>query len=176
MDLKDKNVVIIGAGDIAYRKVEVLLPFHPKITVIAKKVNEKIKELFFSKKIDLKIKQFDENDIQQDHFLVVVAVDDLELQKRISQICSKKNILVNSVDSKEYCSFIFGSIIHDGDLVIGINTSSKAPAVSKALKAYLMQRLPKNIENLIEKVSKLRKIDTKNMQIEIKKFFNDAKN
>jgi precorrin-2 dehydrogenase/sirohydrochlorin ferrochelatase len=176
VDLKDKDVVIVGAGDIAYRKIEVLLPFCPKITVIAKEANEQIKELFLSKKIDLIIKEFDENDILQNPFLVVVAVDDLGLQKKISQICFKKNILVNSVDSKEYCNFIFGSIIQNGDLVIGINTSSKAPAVSKALKAYLMQRLPKNIESLIEKVANLRKIDTKNMQIEIKKFFNNVKN
>ncbi|MGE4547331.1 MAG: bifunctional precorrin-2 dehydrogenase/sirohydrochlorin ferrochelatase [Desulfurella sp.] len=176
VDLRDKNVVIVGAGDIAYRKIKVLLPFCPKITVIAKEANEQIKELFLLKKIDLIIKEFDKNDIQQNPFLVVVAVDDLDLQKKISKMCFENNILVNSVDSKECCNFIFGSIIQNGDLVIGINTSSKAPAVSKALKAYLMQLLPKNIESLIERVAILRKTDTKNMQTEIKKFFNNVKN
>ncbi len=176
VELENKEIVVVGAGDVALRKILTLLPFNPKITVVAKEVNGEIKRLYDLNKIDLRIKYFEESDIKKDTFFVIVAVDDLDLQMHIANICNEKNILVNSVDKPQYCSFIFGSIIRKKDLVIGISTSSKAPAVSKVLKEYLLQYLPDNIESLIEKVSELRKVNFKTMQATIKDFFNNVRN
>ncbi len=176
VELENKEIVVIGAGEIALRKILSLLPFNPKITVVAKEINEEIKRLYDLNKIDLKIKYFEESDIKNDAFLVIVAIDDVDLQMHIANICKQKNILVNSVDKPQYCSFIFGSIIRKKDLVIGISTSSKAPAVSKVLKEYLLQCLPDNIEILIEKVNELRKVNFETMQATIKDFFNNVRN
>lgn len=170
VNLEDKEILVIGAGEVAFRKIKALLPFKAKITVIAKKANKNIQELFEAKKIDLKIKQFEESDIGSP-FLVIGAVDEINVQKSIFHICSQKKIPVNNVDKAEFCSFIFGSIIKEGDLVIGINTSTKAPSVSKALKNHIKKYLPKNIDKLIKLVSGLRKTDTIKMKLAIKEFF-----
>ncbi|MGB9763616.1 MAG: precorrin-2 dehydrogenase/sirohydrochlorin ferrochelatase family protein [Minisyncoccia bacterium] len=176
VDLKDKEIIVIGAGEVAYRKIETLLPFGPKITVIAKNAIKEIENLFELNKLNLKIKAFDETDIKDNVFLIIVAINDLVLQEKIAMICKNRKILVNTVDSPKYCSFIFGSIIHKKDLVIGINTSSKAPAVSKALKKHILSCLPDNIEKLIETVSSLRKVDAKTMDSTIKGFFKNERN
>lgn len=170
VNLEGKEILVVGAGDVAFRKIKALLPFNPKITVIAQKASKNVQEFFESKKIDLKIKQFEESDIESP-FFVIGVVDDIDLQKNIFQICSKKKIFVNNVDSPEFCSFIFGSIINEGDLVIGINTSAKAPAVSKALKNYVRKHLPKNLKELIKNIDKLRKTDINKMKLTIKEFF-----
>ena len=36
IDLKNKNILVIGAGKIAFRKVETLLKYSAKITIITK--------------------------------------------------------------------------------------------------------------------------------------------
>lgn len=170
VNLNNKDVLVVGGGEIACRKVEALLPFGPKVTVITKVANKCIQGLSEQQKIDLKIKSFNKDDAAG-FFLVIIAIDDINLQKEIYDFYYDKGILINSVDSIDYCSFIFGSIILEGDLVIGINTSSKAPAVSKALKALIKQNLPENLQYLINAVSKTRKTDLAKMHSIIERFF-----
>ena len=40
IDLKNKNILVIGAGKIAFRKVETLLKYNTNITVITKDIKE----------------------------------------------------------------------------------------------------------------------------------------
>ncbi|MEO2153254.1 MAG: NAD(P)-dependent oxidoreductase [Aquificota bacterium] len=86
-----------------------------------------------------------------------MATDDINLQRKIFKLCSKKRIPVNSVDSPDYCSFIFGSLIVRGDLVIGITTSSKAPALSKEIRKLIEKHLPPNVEEILNHLYEVRK-------------------
>ena len=45
INLKEKPVTVIGGGDIALRKVKLLLKADPKITLIARKICKDLKEL-----------------------------------------------------------------------------------------------------------------------------------
>ena len=102
IDLNNKNVLVIGAGKIALRKIATLLNYNCNITVITKEVlEEKFLELEKDNKIKiLKNQEFKEKFLQ-DIFLVVVATDNEVLNKNISQLCMSKNILVNNVTSKD---------------------------------------------------------------------------
>jgi len=46
------------------------------------------------------------------------------------------------VDSPDYCNFIFPSLIRRGNLVIGVSTSGKVPALSRALREKLEKCIP----------------------------------
>ena len=51
IDLNNKNVLVIGAGNIAYRKIETLLKYNCNIKVITKDISEKnILSLYEKKK------------------------------------------------------------------------------------------------------------------------------
>jgi precorrin-2 dehydrogenase/sirohydrochlorin ferrochelatase len=157
VDLENKNVLVVGAGEVALRKIEKLMPFNPEITVVAKEVKrQEIFDLYKEKKIKLFERDFKKEDIQNKD-IVIVAVDDLDLQKEIFQLCTEKNIPVNSVDSLDYCSFIFPAYIKKGDIVIGISTSGKAPALSSALKEIINSALPENVEEIKEILEEIRK-------------------
>ncbi len=157
VDIKNRNILVVGGGKVALRKIEKLLPFNPKITVIAKKVKEdKIRQLALTGKINLYERQFSQEDLENQD-VVIVAVDDLNLQREIYNLCIKSNIPVNSVDSIQYCSFIFPAYVKKGDIVIGISTSGKAPALSAALKDIIEDALPENIEQIKEVLEEIRK-------------------
>ena len=47
--LENKDVLVIGAGKVAERKVEKLLPFNPRITVVAKEIKSKFIEELYKK-------------------------------------------------------------------------------------------------------------------------------
>ncbi|AAC07241.1 precorrin-2 dehydrogenase/sirohydrochlorin ferrochelatase family protein [Aquifex aeolicus] len=160
LDLKDKEVLVIGGGRVATRKVKTLLEFTKNITIVSPKVTEELKNLIKEKKIKWIDRKFKPSDLK-DKFLVVVAVDDIKLQKRVFNLCEKRGILCNSVDSPKYCNFIFPSIIKRGDLVISISTSGKVPALSRALREKIEECLPENIEEIMKELEIIRKSEEK---------------
>ncbi|RPJ76350.1 MAG: bifunctional precorrin-2 dehydrogenase/sirohydrochlorin ferrochelatase, partial [Alphaproteobacteria bacterium] len=89
--------------------------------------------------------------------IVVVAVDDLELQKEIYAECQSRKIPCNCVDEINRCDFIFPSTIKKGDVVIAISSSGKVPGFSVSLKDYINTFLPENIEEKMNEIMELRK-------------------
>ena len=146
IDLNNKNILVIGAGKIALRKVETLLNYNCNITVITKEVlEEKFLELEKDNKIKiLKNQEFKEKFLQ-DIFLVVVATDNEVLNKNISQLCMSKNILVNNVTSKDDMNIRFASIYEKDDIQIAISANGNP---KKAVE------IKNKIKNIFEKLKK----------------------
>ena len=138
IDLNDKDVLIIGAGKIALRKVETLLNYNCNIIVITKEVlEEKILELEKNDKIKILKNQEFEEKFLENIFLVVVATDNEILNKEISQLCMSKNILVNNISSKDDMNVRFMSIYEKDDIQIAISANGnpkKAVEIKNKIK------------------------------------------
>ncbi|WP_405351839.1 bifunctional precorrin-2 dehydrogenase/sirohydrochlorin ferrochelatase [Fusobacterium animalis] len=124
INLNNKNILVIGAGKIALRKVETLMSYNCNILVITKDIlEEKFLELEKSNKIKiLKNQEFKEKFLQ-DIFLVIAATDNEVLNKNISQLCINKNILVNNITSKDDMNVRFASIYEKDDIQIAISAN-----------------------------------------------------
>lgn len=160
IDLKDKKVLIVGGGKVATRKVKSILNFTKNVKIVSPKITAELKSLIENENLKWVKRKFKNTDLKGID-LVIVAVDDLKLQKRIFKICEKRKILCNSVDSIEYCNFIFPSLIIKGDLVIGISTSGKVPALSRALREKIEKCIPENVDKILEKLEEIRKSEEK---------------
>ena len=138
IDLNNKNILVIGAGKIALRKVETLLNYNCNITVITKDIlEEKFLELEKNNKIKILKNQEFEEKFLQDFFLVVVATDNEALNKNISKLCMSKNILVNNVTSKDDMNVRFASIYEKDDIQIAISANGnpkKAVEIKNKIK------------------------------------------
>jgi precorrin-2 dehydrogenase/sirohydrochlorin ferrochelatase len=155
INLNNKKLLLVGAGNIAGEKLEKLLYFTKDITIIAPEVSEKTKSLVDKNRLTLKKRKIKKDDIK-DFSIVVVAVDDLLVQKEIYEECQKHNILCNSVDSVEYCDFIFPSIVKKGSLTVAISTSGSSPSLAKYLKVVIENLIPDSIESFLEEMKKIR--------------------
>ena len=139
VDLSDKNILIIGAGKVAFRKISTLLETGAYITIFAKQIKEKeITKLLFDKpNIQLIMKEVDENSLDEiitnKYILVIAGTDDKELNSAIVKCCNKKNILVNNITSTDDMSARFCSVIDEKDYSIGISAKGD-PKKSLALK------------------------------------------
>ena len=125
IDLNNKNVLVIGAGKIALRKIETLLNYNCNIIVITKEVlEEKFLELEKNNKIKIFKNQEFEEKFLENIFLVITATDNEILNKEISQLCMSKNILVNNVTSKDDMNVRFMSIYEKDDIQIAISANA----------------------------------------------------
>ena len=124
IDLNNKNILVIGAGKIALRKVETLMSYNCNILVITKDIlEEKFLELEKSNKIKILKNQKFEEKFLQDIFLVIAATNNEVLNKNISQLCMNKNILVNNITSKNDMNVRFASIYEKDDIQIAISAN-----------------------------------------------------
>ena len=138
IDLNNKNILVIVAGKISLRKVETLLNYNCNITVISKEIIEKkLEELEKSNKIKILKNQEFEEKFLENIFLVVVATDNEILNKKISQLCMSKNILVNNITSKDDMNVRFSSIYEKDDIQIAISANGnpkKAVEIKNKIK------------------------------------------
>lgn len=143
IDLNNKNILVIGAGKIALRKVETLMSYNCNILVITKDIlEEKFLELEKNNKIKILKNQEFEEKFLENFFLVIAATDNEVLNKNISQLCINKNILVNNITSKDDMNVRFTSIYEKDDIQIAISANGNP---KKAIE------IKNKIKNIFEK-------------------------
>lgn len=146
--MDNQKVLVVGGGKIATDKVGHLLNFTQNIKIIAREISPDMMKYIEHNNLDFEIREYKKSDIDA-FVIVIVAVDDIPLQKEIFDEATSQNKLCNSVDSVDYCNFIFPAYIKKGDLIVSISTSSTSPAVAKHLKKYLSKLIPDSIAEFL---------------------------
>lgn len=141
IDLDKINILIIGGGNIAYRKYSNKSQYTDNIKVISPFFCENfIKEN--NKRLSLLWKKFEYKDLNNID-MVFIATDNKILNKEISDYCIKNRILVNSVDNHKNSSFInmgffeFKDKNNKDDIVVGVSCNGKNPSLVKIIKNEL---------------------------------------
>ncbi|MFT6747234.1 MAG: siroheme synthase-like protein [Glaciecola sp.] len=158
LKLHELHLLIVGGGATGLEKLTFLLKNSPdaKVTVVAQEVDEKVKLLIKQfEQVKLKVKKFEEKDLIGVN-LLVLATNDLLLDKEIKQLASARNILTNVADQPEWCDFYLGSIVSKGDLKIAISTNGKSPTLAKRIREYLEEAIPENINELLTDLGEIR--------------------
>ncbi len=155
VDLKDRECYIFGGGTVASRKVQSLLEFEAKITVIAPEVCDEI--LQRKGEIEICFREYREEDLER-AFFVIAATNQALVNAQISQACEKRRILVNAVDQPENCSCLFPAYIKQGDITIGVTTSGKSPVMAGYIKKLIAAQLPAYYEQLVQALGSYRDI------------------
>ncbi len=153
--LDDKNILIVGGGNIACEKLERLLDFTHDIEVIAADLSEPMMQILAKENIPYETRRYVKGDIAG-FAVVIVAVDDISLQAEIYEESKQYKCLCNAVDSVAYCDFIFPSYVKKDDLTIAISTSGASPALAKHLKAYLKDLIPSGVSAFLKEMKELR--------------------
>jgi precorrin-2 dehydrogenase/sirohydrochlorin ferrochelatase len=156
LKLDGRRILIVGGGYIAGEKIEKLLDFTRDLTVIAPEVSDETLAMIDANGLTLHRRRYEEGDIEG-YSVVIVAVDDLGLQKEIYDACRAAGILCNSVDSVDYCDFIFPSYTKKGPLVIAYSTSGISPSLAKYLRRAMERMIPDSVTDFLDEMKELRR-------------------
>lgn len=157
IDIEGKKCLVVGGGSIAFHKVKILIEFGVHIQVIAPEISESLQELAakYVPSIELVKRKFQESDIEGMDFVVAATADE-PLNYHISNLCRQRGILINAVDMKEACSFIFPAVIKDRDLVISVSSGGKSPAAAAYVKQKIHSTVPDYYGEMIENIGEYR--------------------
>ena len=137
IDIADKKILIAGGGNVALRKAQKLLQYGADITVTAPEICAELERL---DGVTLIRRGFTDSDADG-AFAVIAATDDRALNSHIYELCTRRNILVNTVDDPENCGFYFPALVREGNVTIGISTGGTAPAFAKFVREKVEDEL-----------------------------------
>ncbi len=171
IDIKQKPCLVVGGGDIALRKINLLLKADARVLCISPQCCEGVQRLADAAKIDYVEKSFEDGDINA-QVLIVSATDDVNLNQRVSALASAANIPVNVVDSPDLCSFVMPSIVDRSPIVIAISSAGSAPVLARLIRAKLESTIPHAYGKLAKLAGEFRsQVKAKFSHIEDRRYF-----
>jgi len=155
LNLKERRVLVVGAGKIALQKLGALVACQARVQVVAPDGLPDIRRLARDGKIKWSRRPYKASDMKGTA-LVIAATDDQALQKRVAEQARSRGIWVNVVDVPPLCDFIAPAIVSRGDIQIAISTGGAAPALAKHLRKKLEALLGQDYADFVKMVRKLR--------------------
>jgi uroporphyrin-III C-methyltransferase/precorrin-2 dehydrogenase/sirohydrochlorin ferrochelatase len=147
LDTTDLTCLVVGAGEVAARKVELLLKTSAHITVVAPWVCDTVQRFAKEEKIDLIVRPYIEADLSNKQ-MVFVATDNSKINKQIHDQARAQKILVNVVDNTPLCQFITPSIVDRSPIIIAMSSGGVAPVLLRYLRQKLESVIPQKVSLL----------------------------
>ncbi len=152
--LEGRKVLIVGGGEVALRKADLLSRAGASITVVAPDICAELQALLTNSKntkAGIKHHLIFENyhkSYMTGARVIIAGTDDEALNHQVHADATELNIPVNVVDTPPLCDFIFPAIVDRNPIVIGISSNGKAPVLARLLRARLETLIPQGYGTL----------------------------
>lgn len=145
LDIQGKNVLVIGGGKVALRRVKTLAKFDFNIKIVTLEACLELCDFCKEENIEIKIADFCENDLNG-IFMLLLCTNDREFNDKVAKKAKKEGILTSVCDKKEQCDFYFPAVCVTEDLILGlVGNGSDHKKVSET-----MSKIRKNLEENFE--------------------------
>ncbi|NIH12079.1 MAG: uroporphyrinogen-III C-methyltransferase [Serratia symbiotica] len=148
-DLKQRPVLVVGGGEVATHKVDLLQRSGAEIRIVAQSLLPELEQQWQQGRLIWLGTTFEPCQLDE-VFLVIAATDDGALNAKVFAAADKRRVLANVVDDQPRCSFIFPSIIDRSPLVVAVSSSGQAPVLARMLCEKLEVLLPASLGQMAE--------------------------
>ena len=156
VNLEGKNVLVVGGGRIALRKVKTLLPTGARITVVAPQFDPEFEYLsskgearpHTSCLITLINRPYEPLDLRG-IFMVFICTDQPAVNAQVSNDARARRILVNNA-----CEYLDGDFIVPArmdfgeNIAVTVSTQGRAPSLAKKLKQKIQTEWAEGLEQI----------------------------
>lgn len=139
VDISEKEILVIGGGTIATRRVRTLIGFGCRVTVVAPETSDEIKAFAKEGKIRWLETEYEAKHLETGDPMFVLAAATGSVNERVASDCRQKGIPVNDASHRENCDFYFPGIVKEGDTVIGVTSGGKDHKLASALTEKIRQ-------------------------------------
>jgi uroporphyrin-III C-methyltransferase/precorrin-2 dehydrogenase/sirohydrochlorin ferrochelatase len=156
LDLKGKCVIVVGDGNAALWKLELLARAGARVRYICKQPTPELLDLLSNNALDVSVET---NSWRQTDFAsaIVIVADVEESEAEEFFLCARATTsMVNIVDRPAFCTFQFGSIVNKSPLVIGISTSGIGPVLAQHVRSLIETVLPANLQHRLQQAAAIR--------------------
>ncbi|KQT42149.1 MULTISPECIES: siroheme synthase CysG [unclassified Methylophilus] len=140
-NIAQRRCLVIGGGDVATRKVTMLLKAQGNVVVISPELTSELQQMLEKNEIEYVRNSFSPEQLTG-ACLVIAATDDELVNEAVSVAAKRMNIPVNVVDAPALCTFTMGSIIDRSPVVIAVSSEGNAPVLARHIRSKIETMLP----------------------------------
>lgn len=141
LTIEDRPCLVVGGGEVAARKANLLLRANGKVTILAPSLGSQLQRLKLEGRVKYLDKTFDPADLAG-CVIAIAATNDKEVNRRVSEGAKSRNIPVNVVDQPKLSTFTMPSIVNRSPVTIAVSTSGASPVLARLLRARLETMIP----------------------------------
>lgn len=154
-DLKAQRCLVVGGGEIALRKVSLLVSAGADIKLVAPLIHQGITDLAKSSRILIERRKYDLSDLEG-ACLVIAATNDRSVNQQVSEDARRRMTPVNVVDTPDLCTVIFPGIIDRSPVLMSVSSGGRSPVLTRALREKLETLIPQGYSRLAEFLGSMR--------------------
>jgi siroheme synthase-like protein len=155
LDLRDKSVLLVGGGEVAFRKAQGLSRSGCRLTVVAREFSPAFLAWLEQRSFQVEHRVYRSGEAAA-YFLVISATDDSEVNQRVFEDAQRAGRLINVVDQPGLCNIYIPSRIERGNLQVSISTGGQCPAFARWLRQELEGVIPERYGLLLDRVAAIR--------------------
>jgi len=144
-NLTNKPVLVVGGGEVASRKVDMLVRAGADVTIVSPQVAPFLQDLI-SRKQCRWIEGVYNKEYQSGMVQVWATTDDKQLNHLVHKNAKSDGIMVNVVDDKPYCDFITPSMVNRGRIQVAISSGGASPVLVRRIREKIETSLAQNLE------------------------------
>ncbi|OAS83392.1 MULTISPECIES: NAD(P)-dependent oxidoreductase [Metabacillus] len=153
INVKDKNVLVVGGGKIALRRLLLFLEEGANVIVVSPEVVVEIKNLSNQKKLLWLEKEVELSDLEH-AFIIIAATNAPAINEWIAEN-AKINQLINVASNAEKGNVIVPKSIKKGRLTMSVSTNGASPVLAKQICEQLSLQFD---DQFIEELDQMYKI------------------
>ncbi len=150
MDIQKRPVLVVGGGEVACRKIDMLLQADADITVIAPSIKSYLARYVEEDKITYHKGFYHRNLLDSKYVQVWATTDNSELNHQVYKDAHDAGILVNVVDDTAHCDFITPSMVNRGRVQVAISSGGSSPVLIRIIREQLETQLSTKIAMLAD--------------------------
>jgi len=154
-NVRGRPCLVVGGGQVAQRKIRMLLRAKAAVTVVAPDATGDIRGWHKTGRIVWMERGFDPDDVK-DRLLVFSATGDTAVDKAVSSAARAAGVPVGVVDSPALSDFITPAIVDRSPLVVAVSSGGAAPVLARQIRATVEALLPANLGQLANAADRLR--------------------
>ena len=162
LNLSGRQVLVVGAGNVALRKATGLLNSGAALTVVGPQIHpdfHELSRLYDSAAapgtLELEQRPYRVGEVAS-YMLAITCTDDAEVNATVHRDGVTSGVWVNSADDPSNCDFTLASVVRQGELQIAISTDGRSPALAMWLRRRFEREFDESWTELLDLLSEVR--------------------
>ena len=170
LDIDEQHCLVVGGGNVAFRKIRLLIEAGAKVTVLAPSLCTSLKRMRNEGEIHHICEEFTESHLTN-YRLVFATTDNSEVNQYVAELAKDKNIPVNVADKSTSGNFIVPSIIDRAPVTVAVSSGGASPVLARILRARLESLIPAKYGELAILVERFRQQVKQTFKPELRRRF-----
>ena len=154
LDIEGKRVLVVGGGEVALRKVELLVDAGAAVVVVSPEITAELSGLAG---VEFVRRPFEPGDLDG-AVLVIAATNNRAVNEQVCREAHSRGLFVNVVDKPDLCDFHVPASIRRGKLCVAISTGGSSPMLSRKIRRKLEEVFPAEYGQLIDLLGEMRPV------------------